>query len=452
MKSWNEIRKAATAFSKRWKNALNRPIARNSDTFGYNERGEVVFSRRGAENAEDAYSYDDIGNLTLATCCNATNTYSANSLNQYTSLCASASLRLNNCTCDLDGNMTQFADWSYSYNAANRFKTLSTNGVLVLTNFYDAKSRRVRKVTAEASTTFFYDDWNLIEERVAHTNGTTSAIRYFWGKDLSGTLQGAGGVGGLLYLTVSNSNSQLELYIPCYDNNGNVTRYLDANGNTVAQYTYDAFGNIISKSGPLADFFRHRFSTKYFDVETGLYYYGYRFYHPVLMRWLNRDPIGEEGGLNLYAFCENLAIRRWDYLGQHWEFSTPKWDKQRKELEFTVKYIMPPSERKCCYSITVDRYVKKIIGIGNRLGAYKLDHAMDGGFTEFRKPYIAYAEGDSPDGQTLFFYRLPWTQSFKWEARCTSGPDKGKILSSIERKFRTTGHFLWNSEREGEFL
>ena len=61
-------------------------------------------------------------------------------------------------------------------------------------------------------------------------------------------------------------------------------------------YTYDAFGRTISQSGPLADVFRHRFSSKYFDMETGLYYYGRRFYSPVLRRWLNRDPIGEEGG------------------------------------------------------------------------------------------------------------------------------------------------------------
>ena len=108
-------------------------------------------------------------------------------------------------------------------------------------------------MTSEATTTFFYDDWNLIEERVAYTNGSTSTIRYYWGKDLSGTLQGAGGVGGLLYLIVNGT-----IYIPCYDHNGNITRYLDASGNTVAQYTYDAFGNCISNVGPPADFFRRR--------------------------------------------------------------------------------------------------------------------------------------------------------------------------------------------------
>ncbi len=72
---------------------------------------------------------------------------------------------------------------------------------------YDAKSRRVRKVTPDVTTTFFFNYWNIIEERVAYTNGTSTTIRYHWGKDLSGTLHGAGGVGGLLYLTVSNSST-----------------------------------------------------------------------------------------------------------------------------------------------------------------------------------------------------------------------------------------------------
>ena len=94
-----------------------------------------------------------------------------------------------------------------------------------------------------------------------------------------------------------------------------MTKYVDANGGVVASYTYDAFGKLIAKSGPLADFFRHRFSTKYFDIETGLYHYGYRFYHPALMRWLNRDPIEENGGVNLYGFCGNNGVVKYDKFG-----------------------------------------------------------------------------------------------------------------------------------------
>ena len=78
----------------------------------------------------------------------------------------------------------------------------------------------------------------------------------------------------------------------------------------VAECTHDAFGNITYQNGGI-NIFRYRFSTKLFDPETGLYYYGRRFYDPVWGRWLNRDPIEEDGGLNLYAFCGNDGLMQW---------------------------------------------------------------------------------------------------------------------------------------------
>ncbi|MBO4710110.1 MAG: RHS repeat-associated core domain-containing protein [Kiritimatiellae bacterium] len=186
-------------------------------------------------------------------------------------------------------------------------------------NRYDYLDRRVQKITPAATHTFFYDGWMLIKEVVANTNGTTDVIEYHWGKDLSGTIGGAGGVGGLLYLAISNSStpnsSTHQLYIPFYDAYGNVMGYWDAQGNVVAEYTYDAFGKLISSSGPMADIFAIRYSTKYFDVETGLYYYIMRYYSPELMRWITRDPIEEEGGVNLYAMCGNSPISSCDKLG-----------------------------------------------------------------------------------------------------------------------------------------
>ncbi|MGI6495986.1 MAG: RHS repeat-associated core domain-containing protein [Kiritimatiellia bacterium] len=102
-------------------------------------------------------------------------------------------------------------------------------------------------------------------------------------------------------------------YFPFYDNNGNITAYVDETGAIVAEYTYDAFGRTIEATGSMADAFLHRFSTKYYDAETGLYYYGYRFYAPKLMRWINRDPIQEKGFVfSLYnekiSDAETLAI------------------------------------------------------------------------------------------------------------------------------------------------
>ena len=117
-------------------------------------------------------------------------------------------------------------------------------------------------------------------------------------------------MGGLL--AVSRNG---QFYFPTSDNNGNVTKYIDESGNVVAAYEYDDFGRIISKSGILADFFRHRFSTKYFDSETGLCNYSLRFYSPDWHIWLNRDPIEEDGGLGLYVYCGNNMLILTDILG-----------------------------------------------------------------------------------------------------------------------------------------
>ena len=120
----------------------------------------------------------------------------------------------------------------------------------------------------------------------------------------------AGGVGGLVAVSVDG-----DFYFPGYDNNGNVIGYWNEDGEIVAEYAYDAFGNTISATGSMADIFPHRFSTKYYDAETDLYYYGYRYYSPSLGRWISRDPIEEEGGINLYQAIFNDMVSQIDFLG-----------------------------------------------------------------------------------------------------------------------------------------
>ena len=99
------------------------------------------------------------------------------------------------------------------------------------------------------------------------------------------------------------------------DANGNVTALINTNGLLVASYTYDPFGNMLSMSGPLADANVYRFSSKEFGRNSGLYYYGYRFYDANSQRWLNRDPIHEQGGLNLFAFADNAGLAFIDPFG-----------------------------------------------------------------------------------------------------------------------------------------
>ena len=285
--------------------AVKRPITRNADMFAYNRRGEVASATVAGELS--AYAYDFIGNATSVTMDGATTTYGANALNQYETVTEPDATFVPTYT--PNGELAAFGPWTYAYDALSRLTEVRSNGILVASNSYDHQDRRVRLVTQRAAHTFIYDGWNVVLELVEHDN-VTDRIEYYWGKDISGSLQGAGGVGGLLYLKLNGA-----IYVPFYDAYGNVMEYRAADGSLSASYVYDAFGRTISQSGPLADVFRFRYSTKSFECESGLYYYAKRFYSPKLRRWLNRDPIGENGGMNLYLYVLNNSVSYIDLFG-----------------------------------------------------------------------------------------------------------------------------------------
>jgi RHS repeat-associated protein len=169
-----------------------------------------------------------------------------------------------------------------------------------------------------ASNKFVYDGWNLVAELNA-TNDTPLRT-YAWGLDLSGTMDGAGGVGGLLWVTL-HSTPQASTHFAAYDGRGNVVGLVAATtGEETARYEYGPFGDLIRATGPMALANPVRFSSKYHDDVSGLIYYGHRYYSPSQQRWLSRDPIGHEGGLNLYGFLANDPVNAVDALGliEYW--------------------------------------------------------------------------------------------------------------------------------------
>ncbi len=86
-----------------------------------------------------------------------------------------------------------------------------------------------------------------------------------------------------------NTDSGSYLYLS--DANGNVGQLVDAaDGTLAAHYEYEPFGKLPAASGPEADQNPFRFSTKYFDAETGLSYYGYRDYSQELARFRQTNP------------------------------------------------------------------------------------------------------------------------------------------------------------------
>jgi RHS repeat-associated protein len=141
-------------------------------------------------------------------------------------------------------------------------------------------------------TDYIYDGMRVIQERVMGV----PTVSYTRGNDLSASMGGAGGIGGLLARSSGYSGGNWTNHNFYFaDGNGNVTYMLNSSQALVASYRYDPFGNTISASGTLASANVYRFSSKEIHANSGMYYYGYRFYDPNLQMWINRDPLTEFG-------------------------------------------------------------------------------------------------------------------------------------------------------------
>jgi RHS repeat-associated protein len=112
-----------------------------------------------------------------------------------------------------------------------------------------------------------------------------------------------------------------------YDANGHLLplgNAADGTRTNAADYESGPFSEVIRATGPMAKLMPFMFSTKFYDWETGLYYYGARYYNASTGKWPSRDPIGEKGGPNLYAFVRNDSIGKIDRLGTN---ATDLWNK-----------------------------------------------------------------------------------------------------------------------------
>jgi RHS repeat-associated protein len=247
-------------------------------------------------------------------------------------------------TYDLNGNLLN--DWSpaggtnrvFSYDDENELISVYVTNSWQSQFVYDGKMRRriERDYSWNGSAWvetneihFIYDGNVVIQERDINN---LPKVTYTRGNDLSGTLQGAGGIGGLL---ARSDNTQMIIGNPMAhtyyhaDGNGNVTMLINYLQAIEAKYLYDPFGNTLSLSGSLASANVYRFSSKEWNDNAGLYYYLYRYYDPNLQRWPNRDPKKElgfrhlitaswgnlEDEVNLYEFVNNAPVFKFDPKG-----------------------------------------------------------------------------------------------------------------------------------------
>ncbi len=217
---------------------------------------------------------------------------------------------------DSNGNLTNDGTRSFFYDAQNQLTNVAVAGQWKSEFVFDGLGRR--RITREYGwqdggwvqtneVRYVYDQMLALQERDA-TNGVQ--VTYTRGLDLSGSFQGAGGIGGLLARTDAQGSTFYHA-----DGAGNVTALMDAQEGIAARYLYSPFGRLTGQWGPMSAANRYRFSSKDVHAASGLSYYGFRFYDAGLQRWLNPDPLGEAGGINLFGFVGNSPLNHIDPFG-----------------------------------------------------------------------------------------------------------------------------------------
>ena len=269
-------------------------IKTQNDSFGYNSRSELVAGTLGG-NAFN-FAFDEIGNQTQFAC-NATNetTIEGDFVPAY----------------DADGNAilikTATGTWSVSYNAENRpirFECAGTQTVVEMN--YDYLGRRFeKKITVAGTTTlhhrYIYRGFLQIACLDLTRAGTPALWFVFWDPTQPTATRP---------LAIQKNGTW---FVYGHDLTKNVCEVFGSDGYIKTTYSYSPFGNVSSIGNFEQNF---QWSSEFYDPELDLVYYNYRHYSPTTARWLSRDLIEEQGGLNLYCFCGNNGISKYDLKGK----------------------------------------------------------------------------------------------------------------------------------------
>ena len=206
-------------------------------------------------------------------------------------------------TYDKNGNpLTYRDDMTFEWENGRILKDITTYDKAIQMS-YDSNGMRTQKSVDGVKTNYYYDSSNNL---FALTQGNDTLFFYY---DNSGEV-----------MSVS-CNGTMYFYIK--DLQGDITEIVDKDGKAVAEYAYDAWGNMLTENngtltvGKLNPF---RYRSYVYDEETGLYYLQSRYYDPLTGRFLNADVYcdtesGTPLSTNMFAYCENNAINNVDYSG-----------------------------------------------------------------------------------------------------------------------------------------
>ncbi len=200
------------------------------------------------------------------------------------------------CTYDADGNLTAIGDiFSAKYTPENRpseIKQKTVNGEQTVRYTYDAHGQRVKREVVGGTTTVFY--YSPGGELLFTTDGDGTIERTFiWnGKALLAILSGPSLASNLRYVHL--------------DRGGNVVALSGVGTGPVAKFAYQPYGAPFSESIPAGgspdELFSYVGGLGVQHEGNGLFYMQNRFYDSATGRFLQRDPAGFSGGINLYAY------------------------------------------------------------------------------------------------------------------------------------------------------
>jgi len=307
-----------TISNRKFQKRINEVSSPNGETYGYDSTSRLVNRKEGnvdingtivSTSLTQDFFLDGLGNWKSHKRDSSTYNQTINSLNQYTIFNGPGGQRT--LYYDFLGNLMNESfsagEQQYVYDFLNRLVGYLSVGGDYTTYRYDALGRRISKnLNGWTHTRYIYDGNRLIQER--NTSGASILANYVYGVSPDEILTRRSGGTNIYYHS---------------DVLGSVAAVTNDTGTVLERYKYDAYGQVTfmnatgTPQGCMCSPLQNNilYTGRYFDIESRLYYYRARMYHPYLGRFLQRDPLGERAGLNLYNYVFNNPVRFTDPSG-----------------------------------------------------------------------------------------------------------------------------------------